>query len=255
MNKRIMFSAFDGTLYVNCAVSQANREAVRRWRAAGNLFAMASGRYVAALREHMEAEGVEYDYLLCLNGAEAYDCENHLLFETPIDIRILPGLFDTFIQGDGWANVCYGERGERVMAEKCSDFNPDHPHYPKSHLATFSHFTQICSGLKDMAAARAASERILAQFGDSVSTQINGRNLDVNAAGVNKSAGIRRMIDALGISSDQVVTIGDNFNDLSMLTAFQGYAVAHAPAEVQRQAHGVVSDVAELIDLLLKHGD
>ena len=40
-----------------------------------------------------------------------------------------------------------------------------------------------------------------------------------------------------------------------MLTAFQGYAVAHAPAEVQRQAHGVVSDVAGLIDLLLKHGD
>ena len=44
MNAQILFSDFDGTLYVDKVVSQANREAVRRWRAAGGRFAMATGR-------------------------------------------------------------------------------------------------------------------------------------------------------------------------------------------------------------------
>ena len=47
--------------FVAIRVSEEDREALRRWRSAGNLFAMASGRQVSALSDHMAAEGVEWD--------------------------------------------------------------------------------------------------------------------------------------------------------------------------------------------------
>lgn len=105
MSKKILFSDFDGTLYINGTVNEQDRNAIRRWRADGNLFAMASGRDLNALKTHLIEENVEWDFLLCLNGAEAYDHCDRLLFETPIDIKILPGLYRSVVQDDGWANI------------------------------------------------------------------------------------------------------------------------------------------------------
>lgn len=251
MSRKILFSDFDGTLYVNSAVSKADREALQRWQAAGNLFAMASGRQISALRDHLAEEGVEWDYLLCLNGAEAYDRKEQLLFETAIDITLLPDLYRTIVQDDGWANVCYGPRADRVKTEHCSDFNTDHVHYPESHLSTFTRFTQICTAMPTDAEAPAVKKRVMDRFGDYVCAELNGRCIDVNARGVSKSSGISKLIAQLGIDKENVYTIGDNFNDLCMLTAFNGYAVAHAPEEVRRQAGHTVKTVSELIDQIL----
>lgn len=251
MKRKILFSDFDGTLYVNACVSEEDREALRRWRSAGNLFAMASGRQVSALRDHLASEGVEWDFLLCLNGAEAYDQDENLLFETPIDISILPDLYHIIVQDDGWANVCYGSRADRVRTESCSDYNADHAHYPESHLETFSRFTQICTAKQTDEEAPAVKARVLEQFGEYVCAELNGRCIDVNARGVSKASGIAKLIEALGIDAEDVVTVGDNFNDLCMLTAYNGYAVAHAPEAVRCQAKRTVKNIAEMVNQLM----
>lgn len=251
MKRKILFSDFDGTLYIGAKVSDNDREALLRWRAAGNLFAMASGRQVSALRDHLAQEGVEWDYLLCLNGAEAYDRTERLLFETVIDITLLPDLYRTIVQNDGWANVCCGARADRVRTKHCSNFNADHAHYPESHLEAFAKFTQICTAMPTEAEAPAVKERVLSKFGQYVNVELNGRCIDVNACGVSKSSGIAKLIKQIGLTDDCVYTIGDNFNDLCMLTAHNGYAVAHAPEEVRRQAGHTVASAADLIDQLL----
>ena len=88
-------------------------------------------------------------------------------------------------------------------------------------------------------------------FGDYVCAELNGRCIDVNARGVSKASGIAKLIGRIGVDENNVYTIGDNFNDLCMLTAYNGYAVAHAPEEVRRQAGNTVRSVAELIDQLM----
>ena len=252
MSRKILFSDFDGTLFINGIVSAPDREAIRRWRADGNLFAMASGRNLTPLKEHLARENVEWDYLLCLNGAEAYDRSENRLFEVPIDISLLPGLYHTIVLDDGWANVCYGDRGERVRTEHCSDFNDDHAHYFEDHLATFSAFTQICSAAKnkDVDGAFEIKNRVLEKYGDYVSAEVNGWSIDINARGVDKASGIARLIEHIGLHADSVFAIGDNYNDLSMLTAYEGYVVRHAPEGVRAQVGRTVANVAELIEKL-----
>ena len=196
MSRKILFSDFDGTLFINGKVSDADREAIRRWRAAGHLFAMASGRHMTPLKVYLAQENVEWDYLLCLNGAEAFNAKGERMFETLIDISLLPGLFRAIVQEDGWANVCYGERGERVRTEPCSTCNPDHAHYTEDHLSAFDRFTQICSAAPDKSTEGALEikRRVLDLYGDFVSAEYNGWSIDINAKGVSKASGIAKLI-------------------------------------------------------------
>lgn len=81
--------------------------------------------------------------------------------------------------------------------------------------------------------------------------------VDIGAPGITKAYAIERVCDRLGVSVDEVVAIGDNYNDLSML-AWAGTAMAPANGvpEVLAVAtrilptnadHGVASYLEELV--------
>ena len=65
----------------------------------------------------------------------------------------------------------------------------------------------------------------------------SNRYLEFNAAGVNKGAGLLALADRLGIAHSEVMAIGDNSNDVSMLRAAGlGVAVANATDEAKAAA-------------------
>ena len=51
-----------------------------------------------------------------------------------------------------------------------------------------------------------------------------------------------------GVDPKDVITIGDNYNDIPMIEAFNGVAVQNAKPEVKAAAKLVVNDFAELIE-------
>jgi hypothetical protein len=63
----------------------------------------------------------------------------------------------------------------------------------------------------------------------------------------NKGAAVRYLAEEiLGLNAQNVMTIGDNFNDLEMLEyAGLGVAMGNAPAQVQAIANWVAPDVEE----------
>lgn len=65
--------------------------------------------------------------------------------------------------------------------------------------------------------------------------------------GANKGTGVRYLAESiLGLAAHNVMTIGDNFNDLEMLEyAGLGVAMGNAPAEVQASANWVAPSVEE----------
>ncbi len=63
---------------------------------------------------------------------------------------------------------------------------------------------------------------------------------------VNKGAGVRYLAELLGLQAANVMTIGDNFNDVEMLEyARIGVAMGNAPAEVKAVAQWVAPDVEQ----------
>ena len=65
--------------------------------------------------------------------------------------------------------------------------------------------------------------------------------VDIGPPGVSKATGVGRICDALAIGTDEVLAIGDNHNDLSLLAwAYVAMAPANAVAEILTVAHRVL---------------
>ncbi|MFV0405414.1 MAG: HAD family hydrolase [Propioniciclava sp.] len=70
--------------------------------------------------------------------------------------------------------------------------------------------------------------------------------LDLAPPGVDKAHGLRRLVGRLGISSAEVLALGDGRNDAAMLGwAGRGVAIAGAPPEVIAAADAVTGSVAD----------
>ena len=78
-------------------------------------------------------------------------------------------------------------------------------------------------------------------------TQSTEIYLELTHPQANKGLAVRHLAeDILGLTSEQVMAIGDNFNDLEMLQYAEiGIAMGNAPAEVQAVADWVTIDVEE----------
>ena len=78
-------------------------------------------------------------------------------------------------------------------------------------------------------------------------TQSTEIYLELTHPQANKGLAVRHLAeDILGLTSEQVMAIGDNFNDLEMLRyAEMGVAMGNAPPEVQAIADWVTIDVEE----------
>ena len=76
---RLLATDLDGTLIFHHAVGQADAEALVRWRKAGNLLVLATGRSVRLVQHAVEVArastgiGLDYDYAVCATGTTVID--------------------------------------------------------------------------------------------------------------------------------------------------------------------------------------
>jgi Cof subfamily protein (haloacid dehalogenase superfamily) len=78
--------------------------------------------------------------------------------------------------------------------------------------------------------------------------------LDFMPPGISKGASLEKLADVFGLRPEEIATIGDSFNDVSMLRFTpHSFAMQHAPAEVKEQATHVVSSVYRAAEQVLEH--
>ncbi|EJL46775.1 hypothetical protein BAG01nite_35310 [Brevibacillus agri] len=66
------------------------------------------------------------------------------------------------------------------------------------------------------------------------------RNLEILPEGVSKASGLAVLTEKLGIGPEEIVAVGDNYNDAEMLQyAGMGVAMGNAPDDVKRLARYV----------------
>ena len=70
--------------------------------------------------------------------------------------------------------------------------------------------------------------------------------LELVPLGVNKGNALARLLDVLGMTPQDLIAIGDNYNDLEMIElAGTGVAMGNAPEDIQRRADFVTRSNAE----------
>ncbi|SDC59459.1 hypothetical protein SAMN04488112_1114 [Melghirimyces thermohalophilus] len=251
---RLVVSDLDGTLLTKeREVAKHDREALQMAVERGADLCLASGRMQVELEHVAEELGIPC-HEVSQNGSFVRTKEGEPLHQSAFSPKLTKEIFQKTRDVNLFMMVCFehdllspvdhpygGVVRERLFAPiQLVDDLPkrfDNGQFP----CKFSYFgdLELCQGLK---------EELDRHFAGEVDTLISDKDcLDVMPVGVSKGVGLQALTRHLGIQADEVLCLGDAFNDVSMFRHFPRYscAMAHAPEGVRREASRTVASVAD----------
>lgn len=267
---RLIAIDMDGTLLTpDHTLSKVNREAILAAKEQGIEVFIATGRNYGEALDPFTEHDPRLPYI-CLNGAEVRDVEGNLLAATylpeapiyeilnilnthHIDSQLfidkiiytkdIQDQIDTYVQlAEDKGLVPNTEeirrevedRVERGIIQIVDSFDPILKEYSKETYKILG----TSFNREDLKNARMALE----QIPNVVITSSGAGNIEITHKDAQKGIALAKIAESKGISMEEVMVIGDNYNDLSMMER-AGYAVAmgNAPQEVQ-DACGTITE-------------
>ncbi len=258
--KKIIASDYDGTFRAEGKYVQ-NKAAAEKWRKAGNIFGIVTGRNRQSILAALEETPVELDFLICNNGAAAWVGEKRA-FCRSFDASVLLPLM-RLTRKDGMRAIVVSTPRHEIFvgseelnrAEKSGrlDFEQDSlPAGVPSRIRKLKRIVQYTAIFDSVPDCVNGSRSVEKNFGESISAYPSDCVVDCVHAEVSKAIGIKAVADYCGIPAERCYAVGDNYNDIRMLDAYYGFAVESANEEVKTHAKQVVSSVAEMIEILLR---
>ena len=98
MPRRLISTDLDGTIVFNGSIPLRDREAMARWRAAGNLLVINTGRSVSALEHVVVPMGLEFDNAILYTGAAIVDEDIRVQCSTALPAGVVEDILD-FVEG------------------------------------------------------------------------------------------------------------------------------------------------------------
>ena len=290
MPRRLISTDLDGTIVFNGTISLRDREAMARWRAAGNLLVINTGRSVSALEHVVVPMGLEFDNAILYTGAAIVDEDIRVQCSTALPAGVVEDILD-FVEGAPGVTVFTTGLDEDLLiydtigsgSELLTLFRPatrreldgrevigvpmrftDPEMAARTETYLHRRWEGQAAGFRnqdfiDVVPASASKgeglRRLVASLAEPPAGETDGRTGEASTgeaseAPVGGSAGL-----GVGPGTAELVetwSIGDSWNDISMhQAADHSYALPWSPPEVVAQCDGTVSSLADLIDSLM----
>lgn len=222
--RKLFASDYDGTFHKGYGVPavKENYEMLRCWRE-NHVFAFVSGRNPQNFPEDPQC----YDYLIGFNGAWIQDSQGEVLYCRPLDVSAAQ-----------LADILNAHSAIAVEA-----------HSMEHHYAGISepYIFMVSAEYENQEQAARACQAVKAS-GIPCSPVQNQQFVDIAAEGVSKGQAVEFLRNLLAVQEDQVYTMGDSFNDCSMLERFHGYTVPEAEEAVKQAAEKKVEQVWQAME-------
>ncbi len=241
MNYRLVASDMDGTLLTHDKrISEGNLQAIRRAAEKGCIFCLCTGRTYVAVSSYVEQLGLDSP-VICANGAVVAMPDGEILYEYGMSensARILYAYAATLdLTVCVWSgNLLFANRFDKYVA-----------HYTKVTNTTAELFEDIepiieKGVLKMIWYADPEKMPELHSFLGKNCPEDTGwanstpRMIEFNDARTSKATAMAYIGEKYSIKREEMIAVGDNFNDLPMLR-FAGLSVAmeNAPDEIKAQ--------------------
>ena len=260
---RLLVSDVDGTLVdKQKQLTAPTADAVRRLTAAGCGFTIISARPRSGMMPIADLLAIDAP-MGAFNGGFVFHRDGRIDEHHVIDPEVARGVFaligdaavDRWVFADDrW--YASTDQGEHVAHERLASNQA--PVVQDSFEDLLDHADKITLVSDDPGLLADLHERCRAAYGDCATiAQSQTYYLDVTAREANKGDGIVALTAAMGVDLADTAAIGDQNNDLPMLS-LAGYAVAmgNAPDNVQKAADAVstandADGVAHAIDTLI----
>jgi Cof subfamily protein (haloacid dehalogenase superfamily) len=258
---RLVASDLDGTLLgLDDVVSERTGKAVRAVTDAGIHVVAATGRSQWTATPLVQpVEGL--DLVVCSNGASLYHVrERRSLASYPIADRVIDEIIVTL---DRELPGCvYGWETDDDLHYEAGfiEYRPNLERSPSPDLAVGDRpapIRKLMVGHPQVQYYELLDAVVPLTPPGALATTSGAPFVEITGEGVDKAFGVRNVCERLGVAAEEVLAIGDNHNDIAMVTwAGRGIAMGNAHpallAVVDEQTLSNVEDgVAEVLESLL----
>ncbi len=246
---KMVFSDIDGTLLNSEGViTEDTARAIGRLQNAGTPFVLVSSRPPFGL-SHLHEELKLNAPTICYGGSLVMDKES-ALHEAPLLGQ--DGLYVVETAARFWPEVCCTlstidrwivddlKNPWVILENKVTGIVPTQGNVRGVLASGETVYKMLCMGEPEEIAAL---EELLEREGRVSAKRSKPIYLEITARGVCKSSAIRFLCDAKGISAEETVSFGDNFNDADMLEhTGLSFAMGNAPDAIKQIASRVTHD-------------
>lgn len=250
MKRKILALDLDGTLTNSRKeITVGTKQAIREIQKQGHLVVLASGRPTPGAQA--VADQLKLDqyggYLLSYNGARVMDCKTgELLYQATMPQEVVPQIFAMAeelgigmmtYQNDG---IIAGSKVDEYMELEAGINGLEIRSYADP-AAQLQHPVNKCLGTAAPEIAAGIEQKYADTFGQKINV---GRSepffIELTPMEVDKALSLERLRQLLGYEREDIIAVGDGFNDRSMIQ-YAGMGVAMANAQE------VVKEVADYV--------
>lgn len=255
---KLIASDMDGTLLNSKhEISEENINAIKKAQELGVHFTIVTGRDYDGVKPVVENLGLNCEFIV-LSGAEYRDIDGKIIFSISMDKRKVKkvmellnkeGLdYEVFTnEGIYTSNKeCYAQKFIDIVKINNLEISPEEAlKYNKrfesikeiKHIEEFINMDvnmyRICTFHKDTELIAKVKEQVKAIEGLAVAgTFFN--DIEINDIEAQKGLILAKVIEKMGIKRDEVIVLGDSFNDYSLFTEFENsFAMENAIPEIK----------------------
>ena len=252
MKYKLLVLDLDGTLTNSKKeITRHTKETLIKAQEAGLKVVLASGRPtygVAPLANELELQKYE-GYILAYNGGEIIDWKTReLMYEKQLDSDLLPYLYRCAKEND-FAIVTY--ENEYVLTEKPDDeyvlkealLNVMKIKKVDNFLEAVKHPITKCLIVGEPSRLALLEKEMYEKLKDRMGVfRSEPYFLELVPKGIDKAQSLSVLLEVIGMTNNEMIAIGDGFNDLSMIQ-YAGGGIA------RENAQDVVKQAADFITL------
>lgn len=247
MRKKIFATDYDGTLFQYGTVSEKDIESIKKFRASGGLFGIATGRMIASVKREVDQYNIPVDFIIGMNGAvtvdENYRELNSFNIENEIGLKVKKMLIDGGSArssiSDGYNVYSVGEYSEDLSSLSV-----------EREVILSNNIKGLYGRVATRKLALELTGAINSLYGDHVTALPNYNYIDIASSETDKAVALEKFVERF---NDPIVgTAGDAHNDLMMLKKFHGYAMRHGDVDIISQVENKVDTLREALNEFMK---
>lgn len=246
--KMIVLDLDDTLLRDDHTISPRTKEALMTAQEQGVRVVLASGRPTFGMRNvAKELRLEEYgSFILSFNGAKIINCKtNEEIFSSTLSPEIVHNLFEISKTEDVWIHTYMGDD---IVTEENNPYTEIESDITGMPIVVVDDFKAAVKEPVVKVLMNKEAERLV-EVEKKLQKQLEGQLsvmrskpffLEFTEAGVTKGTSLNKLIQKLGIKREEVIAMGDSYNDQAMIEfAGLGVAMGNAPDDIKEIANYV----------------
>ncbi|MDG4657691.1 Cof-type HAD-IIB family hydrolase [Ectobacillus antri] len=243
--KMIVLDLDDTLLRDDHTISPRTKEALMKAQEAGVKVVLASGRPTYAMLDIAKELRLEEfgSFILSFNGAKIINCRtNEELFSSTLSPEMVNRLYNISRREDLFMHTYVGDAIVTEANNQYTEIEADITGLPITEIyslpeAVTEPVVKVLM-MEDPERLAIAEKKLQEELQDELSVMRSKPFfLEFTEAGVTKGTSLHHLIQELGITREEVIAMGDSYNDLAMIEfAGLGVAMGNAPDDIKERA-------------------